>query len=302
MNSRLVKFIGTQPLFIIADVAGHFDAFLKLVNQVPENMKILLLGDVCDKGPQTAQIIEYILKHKDRFIWLMGNHEHLMYSCYNNQVRGGKTKIDEAHWIYINGGFKTLFSYGLEVKIPKVDGKEMSYKEFRYHYDYCRKNGYFDEYKSLKNSDEVLFTIDQIKKIPQSHIDHIMQLPLIYTQDDLFCSHGHLQTENNSDLYNLDKMETNDFLLDFGVLWNRNVPKRPRKDKKFIVYGHMNMENVYCHTKQNPKGRYSEDFTILPNSFGVCFDLTAYGNKLVGMYWPDKKIVSEPIAWEDYEK
>lgn len=289
-----------RPLFIFADLAGHFDAFMNLLKKAPKDALIILLGDVNDKGKDSAKIIQYLIDHPE-IIWLMGNHEHMLTQCHdfvNNKV--SKIKSDCFYWIYVNGGAKTLKSYGLKVKYPKIyPDKSPTYYEFKAHYKNLYKHNMTYEINELRSSDEAKFSIDQIRKIPKEHIDHIKTLPLFYTEGDIFCSHAHLNQEKIDKLLSLKEMNENETILDMGVLWNRNQPKRPRSDKKFIVYGHMNVEQVFNHTRKHPKGKYSLENKVDPNAFGVCFDLTSQGNKLAAMEWPTKILHTEPIVWED---
>lgn len=288
-------------LFIFADIAGHFEAFQKLLLKAPKGALIIVLGDVNDKGPDSAKLIEFLMNHPE-IIWLMGNHEHMLYKCYEQVAENKLSKVgyDPFSWLYVNGGLNTLRSYGIDVKIPKVfDDRDLSYYQFKQIYSNLRKNREKDMIDLLKDTDEAKYTIRQIAKLPKDHMDYIKKLPLSFSNDEVFCSHAHLKQENMPEHLSLTKMDEKEDSLNNGVLWSRAVPKRPRKDKKFIIYGHMNVENVFCHTPKHPKGSYSRTNEIVPNSFGVCFDLTSQGSLLVAMEWPAKTIHTEPIKWED---
>jgi len=294
-------FSDRKVLFIFADLAGHFEAFQKLLLKAPKGALIIVLGDVNDKGPDSAQIIAFLISRPD-IIWIMGNHEQMMIKCYEQAMgdMSSAKKFDPFMWLYVSGGLTTLKSYGIDVKMPKVyDDRELTCYEFKKHYHRLFKAQMSYEINELKNSDEVLYSISQISKLPKDHIEHMKKLPVFFTNDDLFCSHAPLLQENIPQFLSISAMDQNEEILDKGVLWNTKVPKRIRSDKKFAVYGHMNMKQVYCHTPSTAKGTYSKDNTILPNTFAVCFDLTSEASLLGALEWPAKVIHLESVKWED---
>lgn len=69
--------------FVSSDIHGFFDEWQSALNEKgfdlnnPEH-KIILCGDLFDRGSQPKEIIEFVLKHKDKVILIRGNHEDLM--------------------------------------------------------------------------------------------------------------------------------------------------------------------------------------------------------------------------------
>ena len=69
--------------FVSSDIHGFFDEWQNALNEKgfelnsPEH-KIILCGDLFDRGNQPKEIIEFVLKHKDKVILIRGNHEDLM--------------------------------------------------------------------------------------------------------------------------------------------------------------------------------------------------------------------------------
>ncbi|GBG24588.1 Serine/threonine-protein phosphatase PP2A catalytic subunit [Hondaea fermentalgiana] len=77
------------PLCFVGDVHGHLDKLETLWDKLPaavggedvfEKMTVTFLGDYCDKGPDTAGVIEWMTKLQERHpeqkhIWLCGNHD-----------------------------------------------------------------------------------------------------------------------------------------------------------------------------------------------------------------------------------
>ena len=69
--------------FVSADIHGFYDIWMQELNNKgfdidnPEH-KIIVCGDLFDRGNQPKEIIKFILEHKDKVILIKGNHEDLM--------------------------------------------------------------------------------------------------------------------------------------------------------------------------------------------------------------------------------
>ena len=69
--------------FVSGDIHGFYDEWQSALKEKgfdisnPEH-KIILCGDLFDRGSQPKEIIEFVLKHKDKVIFIRGNHEDLM--------------------------------------------------------------------------------------------------------------------------------------------------------------------------------------------------------------------------------
>ena len=69
--------------FVSGDIHGFYDVWQNALKDKgfdlnnPEH-KIILCGDLFDRGSQPKEIIEFVLKHKDKVILIRGNHEDLM--------------------------------------------------------------------------------------------------------------------------------------------------------------------------------------------------------------------------------
>lgn len=94
-------------MFIIADIAGQFDALERLVKRAPSGEKIILLGDLIDRGHFSYEVIEWAMKTPN-VITLLGNHEHMMLDYYEPGIENGI--YPEDCWEY-NGGSATRASY-----------------------------------------------------------------------------------------------------------------------------------------------------------------------------------------------
>ncbi len=80
----------TGRIFVVSDIHGHYDLFIKLLLQIKFNQDdfLYIIGDVCDRGPDSLKLIFYIQKHPN-IVLLKGNHEYMMqealyYGIYYN--------------------------------------------------------------------------------------------------------------------------------------------------------------------------------------------------------------------------
>lgn len=275
---------------IFGDGGGNFKEAKSLADEHPSKIKIFL-GDVCDKGKDSALLIEFIMKNPD-FIHLLGNHEHLMIISYlfsigHSQVIKNKNQEQfSVYWVYVNGGDKTLLSYGIDVKYPDESRREII--------EIFRNQEAIEKF--LKDL-AVQETLSNIKKIPKDHIDHLMKLPVVFETEDLFCSHAPLA--NWRFIENMKKYNSNNpkyFENESEYLWNIKRPKKAHPQKKFFVYGHEGMENVMMFTPQYPVGKGLKDSDkVIPNeAYGACID-TEDADKLTAISFPEKIIYSKEI-------
>ncbi|SFP32972.1 metallophosphoesterase family protein [Salibacterium halotolerans] len=101
----------TRDIFI-SDIHGQFEAFVSLLHRIdyqPEQDRLFLLGDFIDRGPQSFDVIRYILDLKNQegadVTCLMGNHEDMMLQAFQDEDADGFSLWME------NGGGNTLRSY-----------------------------------------------------------------------------------------------------------------------------------------------------------------------------------------------
>lgn len=102
---------------IIGDVHGQYDPLLQLIEAIApqEREPVYFLGDLIDRGPNSAQVVEFVRQH--RYRCLLGNHEQMLL-----EVLGSQRMIGEMlpGWLY-NGGNNTLFSYNHKIPQDHID-------------------------------------------------------------------------------------------------------------------------------------------------------------------------------------
>jgi serine/threonine protein phosphatase 1 len=91
-------------MIVIADIAGQFGALERLVGKFDTNEQIILVGDLVDRGPYSAEVVEWAMR-TERVTTLMGNHEHMMIDYFR------KSHIYDPGVWEMNGGHATILSY-----------------------------------------------------------------------------------------------------------------------------------------------------------------------------------------------
>lgn len=113
---------------IIGDIAGQYDALIKLIAQMPKGL-VISVGDMVDRGPKSMEVLHYFMASIDADA-IMGNHEHMMLDHHTN---GGF--YEPGLWIEYNGGAATMKSY------QQLDG----YAEYdlKQHLEYLKNLPYY---------------------------------------------------------------------------------------------------------------------------------------------------------------
>ncbi len=194
--------------FAIGDLHGHYDQFIKLYDQLitaglqPEKDTLIFLGDVVDGGPQTKQVIDWLIDYQKKYpqtVVLTGNHEQLMLDALI-----GKGKIYGSYdlW-YQQGGKETFQSY-----LPDT---------------------LTDYEKAISNP---------MDHIPVEHLDWLRTRPWYHETDSYFFVHAGIP--NHTDLDEFKKaIDNNDIDMQKAAVWIRGEFIQSIKDwGKKIIFGH----------------------------------------------------------------
>lgn len=98
----------TNRTFAIGDIHGCDVAFEKLLDllQLNSDDTLVVLGDVIDRGPDSARVVSMLLNLQQHceLVYILGNHEQMMLEALEDGLRGSM-------WM-MHGGEPTLASYG----------------------------------------------------------------------------------------------------------------------------------------------------------------------------------------------
>ena len=70
-------------MFIVGDIGGQKDAFDRLIKGWKR--KIVLVGDLNDRGPKSKQMIEWAIKNEKNVTTLHSNHGHMMVDFFQGK-------------------------------------------------------------------------------------------------------------------------------------------------------------------------------------------------------------------------
>ncbi|MBD2162923.1 serine/threonine protein phosphatase [Calothrix membranacea FACHB-236] len=104
-----------QRRIVIGDVHGHYEGLMTLLKAIApsSNDQLYFLGDLIDRGPQSAQVVNFV--KDNNYPCLLGNHEQML---LNVLTKGGANSTPAMQaWLY-SGGQATIASYQ-EATIPQ---------------------------------------------------------------------------------------------------------------------------------------------------------------------------------------
>ena len=199
-------------IFAIGDIHGCLKQLISLQDKIFKDSNfnkdqdaLLYLGDYIDRGNQSKDVINHILKLQNegfKSFFLMGNHEQVMFDFLFN-------KINNLHYWLNLGADKTLKSYGIEVAEFIKDGLEENI------------------IAKLRNS--------FLKKINEKHVNFFKNLKLFHTWGDYFFVHAGIDPKKT-----LEEQTKQDFLWSRSKeFYDKNF-----KFSKIIVHGHTPEENI----------------------------------------------------------
>ena len=98
---RFEKVVGMSKYFITSDVHGFFNELMVALNSKGFDVnnsdhKLIILGDLFDRGPDNRKVYEFVKSLGDRFIYVRGNHEDLLGDCVREIV--SVREVSEHHW------------------------------------------------------------------------------------------------------------------------------------------------------------------------------------------------------------
>lgn len=121
----------------IGDIHGTYKTLKLLLKEFPSD-PICLVGDLIDRGPDSVDVIQFVMDNYDRIKCVQGNHEKMMTGFYHG---GGRARFGDV-WL-MNGGKKVWqayeYKYGQQKRID--------------HVNFLKSLPDFIEFKDIKNKD-----------------------------------------------------------------------------------------------------------------------------------------------------
>jgi serine/threonine protein phosphatase 1 len=106
--------------YVVGDIHGRLDLLDDLLGRIHDELDrrparktlLVFVGDLIDRGPESAQVIERLRTYRRRGVkpvFLLGNHEEVLL-----RILGGDTSLIDS-WLKF-GGLQCLESYGVDAK------------------------------------------------------------------------------------------------------------------------------------------------------------------------------------------
>ena len=112
-SSALYSIMGKKRNFCIGDIHGHNKALVELLERIKfdyQNDRLISLGDLCDRGPNTWEVIETLMKVKD-LICIQGNHDIWLKEYFRDKVLEGhkmEQGFDMTYQSYVDHNFENV--------------------------------------------------------------------------------------------------------------------------------------------------------------------------------------------------
>jgi len=224
-------------LYALGDVHGCFDALIALEEKIKKSIKrsgrsdfkIISVGDLCDRGPDTKKVIEHFVEGKlaGTHELLLGNHEMFFLMAF---VGLRPDLIERA------GVSLAWYHQGL-IRI---------YKAVTMQVESWRSNGGDSVFQSYDADINDPGTWDQV---PVSHLKLLFSAPLVAVTPTAIISHavlheGDLDALRSSDHESTDQDEKRTLEAVHRCLWERNYPVHRIDATRRQVSGHTPVETV----------------------------------------------------------
>jgi serine/threonine protein phosphatase 1 len=224
-------------LYALGDVHGCFDALIALENKIKKNMKrgglkhlkIISVGDLCDRGPDTKKVLEHFVRGKEANTHelLLGNHEMFFLLAFI----GIRPDLIEAAGVHL-----TWYHHALV----------QTYKSATKQVEIWRSNGGDAVFRSY---DADISNPDTWDQVPSSHLRLLFSAPLVALTPKAIISHailheGDLETLLSCDDEILSIKEKKVSETIHRCLWERYFPYRRIDQNRRNISGHTPVEQV----------------------------------------------------------
>ncbi|MBO4963238.1 MAG: metallophosphoesterase, partial [Clostridia bacterium] len=81
--------------YVISDIHGEYDLFLKLLNKInfSSSDEMIVCGDIIDKGVDSIKLLKYVMT-KDNIRCIIGNHEYYFLKYYLSLMQNSPEDFD----------------------------------------------------------------------------------------------------------------------------------------------------------------------------------------------------------------
>jgi serine/threonine protein phosphatase 1 len=133
-----------EEAFVVSDIHGEYTKLIELLKHWnKESMKLIILGDLIDRGKSSLQVVQYVMdlkrQYKNQVIVLKGNHEDMLINFLREPTyeygevffrNGGNTTA----WEFAEDEFIMFKSYQERAKLIEQREKEVQFLRNLQHY------------------------------------------------------------------------------------------------------------------------------------------------------------------------
>ena len=131
-------------LIAVGDIHGHLRPLQRVIDywHLSNQDTLVFLGDLVDHGPNSKQVVEYVIRLRDKFDYkfVKGNHEELMLAALNDKALES--------WWFRYGGETTLQSYSRRFPNSHMDFLEGMH-------DYCEIDKFLFVHAGVNHHDSL---------------------------------------------------------------------------------------------------------------------------------------------------
>lgn len=262
-------------LYAIGDVHGCFNELLALESKIRRSIKrtgfkafkIISVGDLCDRGPDTKSVIEHFVQGKQASTheFILGNHEMFFLMAFAG-LRPDLLEKAEISLAWFHKVFARI------------------YRDVTRHVEIWRVNGGDAVFRSYSAD---INDVNTWERIPVSHLRFLFGAPLVVTTPKAIISHAILHEGDVEILRAFDGAQTmtpDRRVLDavHRCLWERTLPESRIDPVRRHVSGHTPMELV----------RRQSQYAMLQIDTGA-----VYGRSLTALNLENFRVMSCPSGF-----
>ena len=228
-------------ILVISDIHGHYEEFEQLLNNWNKQDKLIILGDLIDRGPNSLRVIDKVMALKEIYgelvTFIKGNHEDMLLNYLQNP-------IEKRENYYINGGKETMQNFLAPLSSLLIDSNEDEVNYVLSHYQ--SQLQFLSEAPLYQIIGDILFTHAGFN----SQFDTLEQT----TERDFIWIRKHYLTTNQTPFINVFGHTPTKYIHDSNDIWISD-------DKRYIaIDGGCYMSGQLNAVLLNPKGDLLETY------------------------------------------
>ena len=212
-----MKHSNKEKTYIIGDIHGEYKTLLALITKLPQEAKLIFVGDLIDRGPQSKEVIAFVKERKAPC--MLGNHEWMMLEygrLFLDEYPHNSAESLDTMWLK-HGGIETLISYGL-----------------------LQESTWLKKWSIIHDKDKIAAFQADILWLDTLAYYHRFQ-GVKKEGKEIVISHASI-----SDFWHLHNAPNEEHVLHEAALWNRNIPTQ--STSIYNIHGHTPITEIACDT------------------------------------------------------